>query len=289
MTVKDTRRHFAAGDSAPNCLTLRFVRVVFSSMPTRTLQLVLHYDGTGFSGWQRQPIRRTVQGVLEDALARLCAGPVTALGSGRTDAGVHARGQAVGVRVPDKWTPVTLRRALNAVLPHDMWVAAAHAMRDDFHARYSATSRRYSYYVGTDEGASSPFRRGVEWAFARPIERQLLDDVAAKLAGEHCFKAFAVRGTAPAEDDHRCHITHAAWRERHGGLVFEIEANRFLHHMVRFLVGTMMDVASGRRPLADIDMLLASSTNDDVSPPAPAHALFLDVVRYPAELYSIEA
>jgi tRNA pseudouridine38-40 synthase len=78
---------------------------------------------------------------------------------------------------------------------------------------------------------------------------------------------------------------HAAWRERHGGLVFEIEANRFLHHMVRFLVGTMMDVASGRRPLADVDVLLASATNDDVSVPAPSHALFLEVVRYPAELY----
>jgi tRNA pseudouridine38-40 synthase len=267
-----------------NCLTLRFVRVVFISMPTRTLQLVLHYDGTGFSGWQRQPDRRTVQGVLEEALARLCAGPVAALGSGRTDAGVHARGQAVGVRVPERWTSVSLRRALNAVLPHDMWVAAVHAMRDDFHARYSATSRRYSYYVGTDEGASSPFRRGTEWAFVRPIERGLLDDAAAKLAGEHCFMAFAVRGTAPADDDHRSHIMHAAWRERHGGLVFEIEANRFLHHMVRFLIGTMMDVASGRRPLADVDALLASTTNDDVSAPAPAHALFLDVVRYPAEL-----
>jgi tRNA pseudouridine38-40 synthase len=256
------------------------------SMPTRTLQLVLHYDGAGFSGWQRQPERRTVQGVLEDALTRLCAGPVAALGSGRTDAGVHARGQAVGVRVPERWTSVSLRRALNAVLPHDMWVAGVHAMRDDFHARYSATSRRYSYYVGTDEGAASPFRRGTEWAFVRPIERELLDDAAAKLAGEHCFRAFAVRGTAPAGDDHRSHIMHAAWRERHGGLVFEIEANRFLHHMVRFLVGTMMDVASGKRPLADVDVLLASSTNDDVSAPAPAHALFLDVVRYPAELYS---
>ncbi len=254
-------------------------------MPTRTLQLVLHYDGTGFSGWQRQPDRRTVQGVLEDALARLCAGPVAALGSGRTDAGVHARGQAVGVRVPERWTTVTLRRALNAVLPHDIWVAASHAMRDDFHARYSATARRYSYYVGTDEEAASPFRRPTEWAIGRPLDRAALDDAARRILGTHAFRAFAVRGTAPPDDDHRCTITHAAWRERTGGLVFEIEANRFLHHMVRFLVGTMTDVASGRRPAADVERLLAADTNDEVSPPAPAHALFLDVVRYPAELY----
>src|ERR1700716_1194615 len=138
-------------------------------MPTRMLQLVLHYDGTGFSGWQRQPDRRTVQGELESALGRLCSGPTAALGSGRTDAGVHARGQAVGVRVPDRWTAVSLRRALNAVLPDDVWVASAHPMRDEFHARYSATSRRYSYYVGTDEGAASPFRRRTEWKVARPI------------------------------------------------------------------------------------------------------------------------
>jgi tRNA pseudouridine38-40 synthase len=254
-------------------------------MPTRTLQLVLHYDGTDFSGWQRQPDRRTVQGVLEDTLARLCAGPVAALGSGRTDAGVHARGQAVGVRVPERWTATSLRRALNAILPHDMWVAAAHMMREDFHARYSATSRRYSYYIGTDEAAASPFRRATEWALAKPLARAALDAAAAKLAGEHCFRAFAVRGTAPAGDDHRCHIIHAQWRERSGGLMFEIEGNRFLHHMVRFLVGTMADVATGRRPLADVDALLVAPTNDDVSSPAPAHALFLDVVRYPAELY----
>ncbi|MEO7457566.1 MAG: tRNA pseudouridine(38-40) synthase TruA [Gemmatimonadaceae bacterium] len=254
-------------------------------MPTRTLQLVLHYDGTGFSGWQRQPDRRTVQGVLEDALARLCAGPVAALGSGRTDAGVHARGQSVGVRVPERWTAATLRRALNAVLPHDIWVAASHAMRDDFHARYSATARRYSYYIGTDEAAASPFRRTTEWAIGRPLDRRALDDAAHLILGAHCFRAFAVRGTAPAADDHRCIIADARWRDREGGLVFEVEANRFLHHMVRFLMGTMTDVASGKRPLADIAQLLEASTNDDVSGPAPAHALFLDVVRYPADLF----
>src|SRR5215208_5967285 len=145
-------------------------------MPARTVQLVLHYDGAQFSGWQRQPGARTVQGVLEDALSRLCAGPTAALGSGRTDAGVHARGQAVGVRVPERWTPATIRRALNAVLPDDVWVASAHAMREDFHARFSATARRYSYYVGTDDGADSPFRRRTEWGVARPIERAALED-----------------------------------------------------------------------------------------------------------------
>jgi len=254
-------------------------------MPTRMLQLVLHYDGTGFSGWQRQPDRRTVQGVVEEALTRLCAGPTAALGSGRTDAGVHARGQAVGVRVPLKWDAPSLRRAMNGVLPHDVWVASAHAMRDDFHARFSATARRYSYYVGTDECARSPFRRHTEWAVDKPFDRGALDAAAALLEGDHCFRAFAVRGTAPATDNHRCLLRELRWRERPGGLVLDVEANRFLHHMVRFLVGTMMDVALGRRPLGDLPALLAADTNDDVSPPAPAHALFLDRVEYPADLY----
>jgi len=249
------------------------------------LQLVLHYDGTDFSGWQRQPDRRTVQGVLEAALARICATPVAALGSGRTDAGVHARGQAVGVSVADKWNAVSLRRALNAVLPGDVWVSECHAMQPDFHARYSATARRYRYLIGTDEESMSPFRRRTEWSVTRPVDEDALHDAALRLRGEHGFRAFAVRGTAPDDDDHRCHVMDAAWHRRGGGLVFEIEANRFLHHMVRFLVGTMVDVALGRRPAADLVTLLGSTDNAGVSPPAPAHALFLERVTYPSHLY----
>jgi tRNA pseudouridine38-40 synthase len=255
-------------------------------MAERTVQLVLHYDGAGFSGWQRQPEQRTVQGVMEDALHRLCDAPIAALGSGRTDAGVHARGQAVGVRVPDKWDVQKLRRALNAVLPADVWVAQATLMRDEFHARYSAMSRRYSYYVGTDEEANSPFRGRFELAFRQPLERGALDAAAAHIEGEHCFRGFAVLGTAPAHDDHRCRVTEARWHDRPGGLVFEVEANRFLHHMVRFLVGTMLDIATGRRPLAELSSLLIAADNRNVSPPAAAHALFLDRVTYPRELYA---
>ena len=211
-------------------------------------------------------------------------------GAGRTDAGVHARGQAAGVRVDAKWTPHALRRALNAVLPDDVWVAAAHPMRPDFHARFSATARRYAYVVGLDEAARSPFRRAREWAYARPVDRARLDDAAAAVVGDHCFRAFAVQGTAPADDPHRCVVAAAGWRDRGregvDGLVFEVEANRFLHHMVRFLVGTMLDVASGRRPAHALPRLLAADSNREVSAPAPPHALYLDAVRYPADMYA---
>lgn len=254
-------------------------------MEARTVQLVLHYDGAGFSGWQRQVRERTVQGVLEAALGQLCATPVAVMGAGRTDAGVHARGQAAGVRVPPRWTPPELRRALNAVLPPDIWVAAAHPMHADFHARFSAVARHYSYYVGTDDAARSPFRHRWEHAVRSIPRLDLLAAAAATLGGEHVFRAFAVRGTAPETDDHRCKIHVARWSPRPGGLVFEVHANRFLHHMVRFLVGTMLDIGSGRRPLEDMARLLTAPDNGEVSVPAPAHGLFLDHVDYPLHLY----
>ncbi len=254
-------------------------------MPERTVQLVVQYDGAGFAGWQRQPEQRTVQAVLEAALAQLCDAPTAALGAGRTDAGVHARGQAVGVRVPAKWEPVALRRALNATLPADVWVAAVHEMHPTFHARFSATGRRYGYQIGLDDDANSPFRRRWEWAADRALDRAVLEEEARALPGEHVFRAFAVSGTAPESDRHRCTVREAAWRERPGGLVFTIEANRFLHHMVRFLVGTMVDAASGRRGRGSVEALLQAADNQETSPPAPAHALFLDAVLYPRDLY----
>ncbi|MBI1808592.1 MAG: tRNA pseudouridine(38-40) synthase TruA [Gemmatimonadetes bacterium] len=254
-------------------------------MAGRVVQLVLHYDGSDFAGWQVQPAQRTVQGVLETALSRLCDQPVRVTGAGRTDAGVHVRGQAAGVSVPAHWTAERLRHAVNSLLPGDVWVARAHEMAPAFHARYSATSRRYSYAVGLDEAARSPFRRRWEHAFLRALDREALDWCAERIVGTHRFFGFAVRGTAPATDDHRCEVRLCQWRDAPGGLVLELEANRFLHHMVRFLVGTMLDVASGRRQREELLALLVATANDDVSPPAPPEGLCLDAVTYPDDLY----
>ena len=254
-------------------------------MRSRSVQLVLQYDGAEFAGWQRQAEARTVQGVLEAAASRLCDEPIAVVGAGRTDAGVHARGQAAGLRVPARWTPAALRRALNAVLPGDVWIAEAHEMRDEFHARYSATARRYRYVVGLDDESHSPFRRRWEWAYPRQVDLERLAAESASVVGEHSFRAFAVRGTAPAHDDHRCAVTDARWERSGSALCFIVEANRFLHHMVRFLVGTLLDVASGRRAPGTVPGLLRAATNADVSPPAPAHALYLERVRYPPHLY----
>jgi tRNA pseudouridine38-40 synthase len=257
-------------------------------MAERTVQLVLHYDGAGFAGWQRQPETRTVQGVVEAALTRLCNREIKAIGAGRTDAGVHARGQAVGTVVPETWPAPRLRKALNAILPDDVWVAGAHEMSPEFHARYSALTRRYSYRIGTDDASRSPFRRRYEWSVEDALDRTVLEGGAEAILGEHCFRAYAVQGTAPATDDHRSDVIDARWCDAPGGgaIVFEIEANRFLHHMVRFLVGTMVDAARGRRDPADVARLLEVSDNSETSAPAPAHALVLERVTYPADLYA---
>jgi tRNA pseudouridine38-40 synthase len=253
-------------------------------MPPRTVQLVLQYDGAGFAGWQRQPVVRTVQGVLEESLVRLGQDEVPVTGAGRTDAGVHARGQCASVRVAERWTAPELRRALNAVLPDDVWVAAAHEMRPEFHARFSATARRYTYRVGLDDDANSPFRRRWCWGVGRPIDVDALHAAAGLVVGDHAFRGFAVKGTAPDDDDHRCQVHQAAWTVSPTEAVLEIEANRFLHHMVRFLVGTMMDVARGRRPLSEVAALLTAADNRAVSPPAPPQGLCLEHVSYPPDL-----
>ena len=257
-------------------------------MAERVLQLVLHYDGADFAGWQVQRAERTVQGVIEAALARLHEHPVRIAGAGRTDAGVHARGQAASVQLPSHWTAEKLRRVLNEQLPDDVWVERVYEMQPGFHARYSATGRRYSYAVGLDEMAHSPVRRRWEYALPqkdRALDREALDWCAERMVGMHRFLGFAVRGTAPATDDHRCDIRLCKWRETPGGIALDIEANRFLHHMVRFLVGTMLDVAGGRRARAEFTQLLEATTNDEVSPPAPPQGLCLEQVTYPHELY----
>ena len=145
--------------------------------------------------------------------------------------------------------------------------------------------RSYSYYVGTDDFASSPFRRSHELVCGKPLDSDRLGRAARSIEGEHCFRAFAVKGTAPENDEHRCTVSRAAWREREGGLAFDIQADRFLHHMVRFLVGTMLEIGEGRRDVGVIEQLLAQNDNSRASQPAPPHALFLERVDYPNDLY----
>jgi tRNA pseudouridine38-40 synthase len=255
---------------------------------SRPYLAVTHYDGARFVGWQRQREGRTVQGEMEAVLDRLLGRRTVATGAGRTDTGVHALGQGVGFLADERWEedPAALRRALNALLPRDVWVESVHPMQPGFHARRSAVARRYRYVVGTDAAAQSPFRRPYEWALGRPLDVGLLARAAELLIGAHDFRGLATRGGA--DPDCRCRVALADWAPRPdgAGVTFTIEADRFVHHMVRFLVGAMIDIALTRRPLTDLSVLLAAADNQAASPPAPPQGLYLVAVRYPAELYA---
>jgi tRNA pseudouridine38-40 synthase len=251
---------------------------------SRTFLATLHYDGTGFVGWQRQPAGRSVQIEFERVLERLFGRRTVAHAAGRTDAGVHAVGQGVSFAAPATWTYSGLRRALNALLPPDCWVEAVHPMELGFHARKSALSRRYRYDIGLDDAASSPFRRPFEWALGRPLELDRLRAASRVLRGEHDFRAFSAKTDKP---HHRCRILLADWepRPQGRGVSFHVEADRFLHHMVRMLVGTMVEVGLDRRPLGDMEALLNRDNNDETSPPAPPHGLYFVSVTYPPDLF----
>jgi tRNA pseudouridine38-40 synthase len=252
----------------------------------RPTLFVLHYDGGAFAGWQRQPSARTVQAEVERVLARLTGGRTAVAAAGRTDAGVHAVGQAAAAVVPERWTPELLTRAMNALLPPDVWVASAARMVQGFNPRRHAIERTYCYRIGTDAAARSPFRLRYEWHVPQPLDVPRLAKSAARLVGRHGFQALSAVGEPRAH--YRCHVVEAMWqwREDGRGLEFWITADRFLHRMVRFLVGAMVEIARGRKPLSHLDELLSSTDNRAAPAPAPPQGLFLVGVRFPAHWYA---
>ncbi len=236
-------------------------------------RLDLEYDGGDFAGWARQPGLRTVQGVLEDALGTLLQREVTVTVAGRTDAGVHARGQVAS----HDGDPADAYR-LNALLPRDVRVVESQAAADDFNARFQARSRTYRYRLFTRR-AESPFERGFALHWPHPLDRAALDACAALIPGTHDFTAFT-----PVQNDHvrfERDVFQAEWREAGShGLEFWIEADTFMRHMVRILVGSMLAAASGRRDRDWFAGLLRGVPRTEAGDTAPPHGLYLENVRY---------
>ena len=240
----------------------------------------VHYDGSAFAGWQVQPEVRTVQGDIEAALRRIgIAGRVH--GAGRTDAGVHAAGQEFSFDAPKSWTVTELSSALDALLKSDIWIERLVETGPDFHPRFHATGRRYEYYLAPGPAGRAPHRRsGTSW-IARAPDLEALRAGTRPVLGMHSFERFAKSGQSKVGTV--CTVEKAEWlRTPLGDLRFTIVADRFLHHMVRYLVATMVEQSAGKRPQDDIGRMLSGS--EDVRPPRPAEAcgLHLTGVRYRA-------
>jgi len=246
-----------------------------------TFRLVLEYDGTAFEGWQRQAEgQRTVQGVLHDAAARL-GGVDRLMGAGRTDAGVHAQGQVASLRLAAGLDPETLLRALNAHLPEDVAVVACAAAPDGFDARRDASGKLYRYVIWNGVTAS-PLRRRRAWHVRGPLALSAMAEAAAHLRGSHDFASFAGAGSAVETTTRRLDrldVTGAPGSE----VTVEAEGGGFLRHMVRNLVGTLVEVGLGRREPAEMPGLLAARDRTRAGPTAPACGLTLVRVDYPPE------
>jgi len=239
------------------------------------LKLTLEYDGTGFRGWARQPAQRTVEGVVREALDAVFPSWEGLAVAGRTDTGVHATGQVASIDVEGGPPPERALEALNAALPDDVAVLRADVVNAEFHARFSAKSRSYRYRVLSGR-ARSPLdsRRALWWP--RPVDHESLTAAAALLPGEHDFRAFT-----PTETQHevfRRKVMAAQWEVAGERLDFTITANSFLRHMVRTLVGTMLEAGSEAPAL--MQSLLDGGARSDAGLTAPPWGLYLERVEY---------
>lgn len=248
----------------------------------RNIKLVLEYDGTDFVGWQRQPNGRSIQGEVEKVLLQLMQEKVNVIGAGRTDSGVHARGQVANFRCNSEMSIKQITRGLTALLSKDVSLESVEETSIDFHARYSAKWRTYSYTITT---VPSALLRKYSWFVKYNLDVHLLEQCAERFIGVHDFEIFCKDDTNVK--NYLCNVSQSLWTVNQNLFRYQIQANRFLHTMVRLLVGTMVDVGRGYISLDDVGAALSKEKKAEsgnvttrIGQAAPAHGLVLESIQY---------
>ena len=251
-------------------------------------KITLSYDGTGFHGWQVQPGLRTIQGTLAEVLHHMTGETVLPQGSGRTDAGVHALAQVASFRLEAPIPADRLHRALNRALPEAIRILAVEQTPQDFHARHSARGKTYEYRIfPAADAICSPILAPFCWSCRWPLQLRAAQQAAQAMVGEHDFSSFAAsdpdrthREPGASTPDNVRTIFRSDWTLEAGLLIYRVAGSGFLHHMVRNLVGTFVEVAAGRLQPGRILPILAARDRSAAGPTAPARGLFLLGVDY---------
>ena len=241
------------------------------------VKLTLEYDGTAYCGWQLQAGQDSIQGRIEAALTQIFGSSIRVHGSGRTDAGVHARGQVASALLTREFDTVELKRALNALLPHDIAVIAVERVPDEFDPRRDASSRIYEYRVLNRESRSA-FEFRYSWLIREPLNLDAMRTAAKVFVGEHDFAAFRTLGSEEKTTMRR--VIASDWTREDDLLIYRVEATSFMRHMVRTMVAAMVDAGRGKIVASDVAAMIASRDRATAPAPAPASGLYLVEVRY---------
>jgi tRNA pseudouridine38-40 synthase len=238
-------------------------------------RLLIEYDGTDYAGWQVQKNKRTVQGDIEQSLELVLKHRVRVIGAGRTDSGVHAWGQVAHFDSDLDVEPALIKRSLNGILRKTIRIKQVDSVEPEFHARFSAKWRSYRYQISPVPVALS---RNYVWHISYNLNLHQMQSAADQIVGIHDFRSFA--RSISAVPHHVCEVAEAIWQEEKELIIFKIRANRFLHGMIRALVGTFIDIGRGKLPVNDFSQIFVAYDRKRASQSAPARGLILEQVEY---------
>jgi tRNA pseudouridine38-40 synthase len=241
----------------------------------RNIKLEIEYDGTDFYGWQIQPKLRTAQGEIQDKLETILGHKINLIGAGRTDVGVHALGQAANFKTTNELSKNSIINGLNGLLPDDIVIKRIEEVDLNFNSRYNAKSRLYKYRIYL--GRTAIWRKYV-WEVLYSLNLENILEATKKIQGEHDFSSFCVAEST--KDNNACRVFSAIWEKSSDELIFKIEADRFLHAMVRSLVGTLVEVGRGYFSVSDFVNIMEVKDRKKAGPTAPACGLYLVEVKY---------